>query len=248
MYLCSCPRLPSRQVQHIDRLFIDGGREWAVKKRWKSHWVASGGGAVGENWLRGWKLNTDLQSCLTAGVSLLPWGRRPPLLARLVVLTCPVLASHADFFQISSKRPRWWAFSLNIDLFCQLVTLFSLLSSVTFNWGFLIFSLRKQGQPQIRRIFIQSLFLPESIMPTSPAGRKVSLWNGCCMFINWNEATSDRNVCHSDSSTSHLSPTQQQAPIWLYIKQQTNKQENVGAFNCVLIMRPQYKLNHTVCQ
>lgn len=49
MYLCSCPRLPSRQVQHIDRLFIDGGREWAVKKRWKSHWVASGGGAVREN-------------------------------------------------------------------------------------------------------------------------------------------------------------------------------------------------------
>lgn len=40
--------------------------EWQVVwEQWESHW------------LTGWKLNTDLRSCLTAGVSLLPWGRGP---------------------------------------------------------------------------------------------------------------------------------------------------------------------------
>lgn len=28
-------------------------------------------------WLTAWKLNTSLRSCLTVGVSLLPWGRGP---------------------------------------------------------------------------------------------------------------------------------------------------------------------------
>lgn len=40
--------------------------EWqVVGEQWESHW------------LTGWKLNTGLRSCLTAGVSLLPWGRGP---------------------------------------------------------------------------------------------------------------------------------------------------------------------------
>lgn len=40
--------------------------EWqVVVEPWESHW------------LTGWKLNTGLWFCLTAGVSLLPWGRGP---------------------------------------------------------------------------------------------------------------------------------------------------------------------------
>lgn len=40
--------------------------EWqVVGEQWESHW------------LTGWKLNTGPRSCLTAEVSLLPWGRGP---------------------------------------------------------------------------------------------------------------------------------------------------------------------------
>lgn len=53
----------------------------------------------------------------------------------------------------------------------------------------------------------------------------------------------DRNLCHSGDSTSYLNPTQQQAPIWLYIKQQTNKQEKwerlivlSGYKNCIIAL------------
>lgn len=62
--------------------------EGAVKKRWKSHWVASGGGAVGETLAERMKVKHWPALLSRSRSQLVALGQAPILLARLVVLTC----------------------------------------------------------------------------------------------------------------------------------------------------------------
>lgn len=78
-------------------------------------------------------------------------------------------------FSNETKRPCWWAFQFKYWPLLHARHVIFVMSSATF----LILYLQKEDQPQIWTIFIQSVFLPDSIMPTSPAGKKAP-----CMFIN----------------------------------------------------------------
>lgn len=90
--------------------------EWqVVGEQWESHW------------LTGWKLNTGLQSCLTVGVSLLPWGRDPVYWPSWYPSPATITACYTWIFLGSSKVLKRWpcVIDLNVHSCSQRATVFS---------------------------------------------------------------------------------------------------------------------------
>lgn len=215
MYLCSCPRLLSRQVQHIDRLFywwregMNGEEE--VKVTLSGKWWGSSGRKLAERMkVKHWPAVLSHSRRL-----LVALGRAPTFIGQAGLPKLPNSRFTHSFLQIHP----------NVGVGQHSVYILTSVACSSLYFHCCLQLLLTQGFRYFIYLSKTNLkfgWFPSVVFWCRHPPQEERCPYGIVAICLWTvmKPLAGRNVCHNDPFLSHLSPTQK-APIWLYIKQKT---------------------------